>query len=278
MSLKTILVHVEASPIPDPRLAFAIDLANQFDAKLIGIGAEAYRTSYYGDYDGYGAGYLIAAEMETVDADLKAAEAKFRSAAGAVRAGSDWRAGVRFPVAEVAAEARSADLVVTSRSARQGQSEYNIALPGALILQTGRPVLMAPPGIAELNASSVLVAWRDTREARRAVADAMPFLRRASKVYLVEICDNKAALPAATARLEDVAGYLLRHGITAIASAHIAEREAEAAAQFLDIAELEKADLIVAGAYGHSRFQEWVFGGFTRALLAQTGRAVLFSH
>ena len=79
MSLKTILVHVEASPMPDLRLALAIDLANQFDAKLIGIGAEAYRTSYYGD--GNGAGYLIAAELEAVDADLEAAEAKFRSAA-----------------------------------------------------------------------------------------------------------------------------------------------------------------------------------------------------
>ena len=278
MSLKTILVHVEVSPMPDLRLALAIDLANQFDAKLIGIGAEAYHTSYYGDYEGYDAGQLIVAEMEAVDADLKATEAKFRSAAGAVRAGSDWRAEVRFPVAGVAAGARSADLVVTSRSARQGQSEYNIAAPGALILQTGRPVLMAPPRTAELRASCVLVAWRDTREARRAVADAMPFLRKASKVYLVEICDNKAALPAATARLEDVAGYLLRHGITAIVSAHIAVREAEAAEQLLDIAELEKVDLIVAGAYGHSRLQEWVFGGFTRALLEQTARAVLFSH
>ena len=277
MPFKTILVHVEADPTPDPRLSLAIDVANQFDARLLGVGAELYENAYSG-VGGFDGGYMIAAEIERVDADLKRAEAKFRDAAGEVRAGCDWRSGVRFPLTELAAEARAADLVVTTRGTRRHASQYAMAQPGALILQVGRPLLVAPPEMVRLDAANVLVAWKDTRESRRAVADAMPFLRRASKVYLVEICDNKAALPAATARLEDVAGYLLRHGITAIASAHIAEREAEAAAQLLDIAELEKADLIVAGAYGHSRFQEWVFGGFTRALLEQTARAVLFSH
>ena len=275
MSFKTLLVHVEAEPASDPRLDLAIDLANQFDAKLIGVGVDIDDplASYSAAYE---AGPLIVAQIEAVQADLKQAEVKFRRAVTGLRHGSDWRVAMRFPVSGIAAEACAADLVITSRGAAAVHDRA--AWPGGLILQAGRPVLVAPPETAEIKASRVLVAWRDTREARRAVADAMPFLRRASKVYLVEICDNKAALPAATARLEDVAGYLVRHGITAIASAHIAERGAEAAAQFLDIAELEKVDLMVAGAFGHSRFQEWVFGGFTRALLEQTARAVLFSH
>ena len=277
MSFKALLVHVEADPAPDPRLALAIDLANQFGAKLIGVGAELYR-SYYSGGDGYGAGYLMVAEMDAVDADLKRAEVKFRSAASAVREGADWRAAVQFPPVEVAAEARAADLVITSRSGRVGTSDYNIAQPGALILQTGRPVLVTPPHAARLNVASVVVAWKDTREGRRAVSDALPFLQRAETIQLVEICDNKAAAPATTARLTDVANHLLRHGVKATVNADIAEREAAAAEQLLDIAERAKADLIVAGAYGHSRLQEWVFGGFTRALLAQTAHAVLFSH
>ena len=279
MSFKTLLVHVEAGPAPDARLSLAIDLANQFDARLIGVGAELYRISYYGGEGlDYGAGNVIAAEMESVEADLKRAEEKFRGAAAAVREGSDWRARVQFPLTEVAAEARAADLVITSRGGQRGGSDYNIAQPGALILQAGRPVLVAPSDAARLTVASVVVAWKDTREGRRAVTDALPFLQRAETIQLVEICDNKAAAPATAARLADVANYLLRHGVKSTVNADIAERDAAAAEQLLDIAERQKADLIVAGAYGHSRFQEWVFGGFTRALLAQTARAVLFSH
>jgi nucleotide-binding universal stress UspA family protein len=245
MSFKTLLVHVEADPTPDPRLALAIDLANQFDAKLIGVGAEHYRAAYYGGYGiDYGAGYLIAEEMESDEADLKRAEEKFRGSAAAVREASD----------------------------------YNIAQPGALILQTGRPVLVTPPEAARLTVASVVVAWKDTREGRRAVTDALPFLQRAETIQLVEICENKAAAPATAARLADVANHLLRHGVKTTVNADIAERDAASAEQLLDIVERQKADLIVAGAYGHSRLQEWVFGGFTRALLAQTARAVLFSH
>jgi nucleotide-binding universal stress UspA family protein len=282
MSFKTVLVHVEGEPAPDPRLALAIDLANQFDAKLLGVGAELYRSLYAGgDFyggAGYGAGYLIAAEMESVEAGLKRAEEKFRGAAGQVRAGSDWRARVQFPLTEIAAEARAADLVITSRNDRRGASDYNVAHPGALIMQTGRPVLVTPPGASELKVTSVVVAWKDTREGRRAVSDALPFLQRAKSVHVVEICENKAEAPATAARLADVAHHLLRHGVQATVDADIAERDAAAADQLLDLAERREADLIVAGAYGHSRFQEWVFGGFTRALLAQSTRAVLFSH
>ena len=278
MPFKTILVHVEAEPTPDPRLALAIDVANCFDARLLGVGAELYGSAYYGGDNIYGSGYLIATEIERVDADLKRAEAKFRDSAGEVRAGSDWRSALRFPLVELAAEARGADLVVTSRSARKHASDYDVAQPGVLILQVGRPVLVTPPEMVGLNAANVLVAWKDTRESRRAVADALPFLQKAESVDVVEICDNKGAEASATTRLADVAAYLLRHGVKAAAEAHIAENDAAAAEQLLDIAGRVEADLIVAGAYGHSRFQEWVFGGFTRALLAQTRRAVLFSH
>lgn len=147
-----------------------------------------------------------------------------------------------------------------------------------MIMQTGRPVLVTPPEASALTVASVVVAWKDTREGRRAVSDALPFLRRAKSVHVVEICEHNAAVPATAARLADVANHLFRHGVQATVDAEFSETDATAADQLLDLAERRKADLIVAGAYGHSRFQEWVFGGFTRALLAQSARAVLFSH
>lgn len=279
MSFKTLLVHVEANTSPDVRLSLAVDLANQLHAKLLGVGAEFFRSPYYGgDGIDYFAGDLIAAEMEFIESDLKSAEAKFRAAAAAVREGHEWRGSVRFPVAAVAAEARAADLVITSRSSATGASDYNIALPAALILQAGRPVLVTPPDTAQLTVKRAVVAWKDTREARRAVSDALPFLQGAEKVHLVELCDGAEAIPAATDRLTHLADYLLRHGVSATIGADIEGRDANAPHQLLDVAERHNADLIVAGVYGHSRLREWVFGGFTRALLDQTKRAILFGH
>lgn len=262
--------------MPDPQLALAIDLANQFGARLIGVGAEHFRSAYFGD--DAGAAYFVAAEMESVEENVRCAEKKFRLAAAAVLQGCVWRASTQFPLEAVTAETRAADLIVASRSERARGTVYNVAWPGVLTLQAGRPVLVAPPQIARLKVASVVVAWKNTREAGRAIADSLPFLQRAKTVHLVEICGGRDAAHAANERLADVADYLLLHGISSIACVEVEEKDANAVDQLLDFAERKHADLIVAGAYGHSRFREWVFGGFTKALLTQTTRAVLFSH
>ena len=277
MAYTTLLVHVEADPTPDPRLALAVDLANRFGARLVGVGAELYRTGYYAAGElSYALGELIASEMASVEADLARAEDKFRAAASAVKAGSDWRAALQFPSAKIAAESRAADLVITSQG--RHRSGYEAAASGPLILQAGRPVLVAAQEAGALNASTIVVAWKDAREARRALGDAIPFLKMAETVELVEIVEGKDDAPAAAGRLADVAEHLLLHGVAASASVDIEDKHATGADQLLDFADRKKADLIVAGGYGHSRMQEWVFGGFTRALLAQSGRSVLFSH
>lgn len=276
MAITSILVHVEANPMPDSRLELAIDLANQLDAKLIGVGAEHLRIPYFGN--DISAAYFVAADMEAIDADMSRSEEKFRLAATAVRQGSDWRASTRFPLEEVTVQARAADLIVTSRSNRGHETDYTVTLPGILILQAGRPVLVVPPDASHLKVASVVVAWKDTREARRAISNSLSFLQRAHTVHLIEICGTRDAVPAAMARLADVADYLLRHGVKSKVHAEVEEKGASGADQLLDFAARKHADLIVAGAYGHSRFQEWVFGGYTNALLTQSARAVLFSH
>jgi nucleotide-binding universal stress UspA family protein len=277
MTYTALLVPVQGNNDPDDRLAFAVDLANQFDAKLIGVGAEIWR-SPFGDIDGGSAmAELIESEIADVEADLSRAEAKFSRVATTVRRGMDWRSALEFPDRKIATEARAADLIVTSRSTGRGTSDYNVAAPGALVLQAGRPVIVAPAESSKLELGSVLVAWKDTRESRRSVADALPFLKRARSVIVAEICHHDD-FSATDIHLNDVAENLRLHGVHASTTVGIEEKDINAAHQFLDLADQNKADLIVAGAYGHSRFQEWVFGGFTRALLAQTSRAVLLSH
>jgi nucleotide-binding universal stress UspA family protein len=280
MSFQTLLVHVEPDELPDPRLALAVSLANLFNAELIGIGAEAYGTS--GLVGGYGPEYggaeIYANLAANVDANLALAEKKFQAVADSVRQGTQWRAAVQYPADKIAAEARAADLIITSHYARAAASNYTAAAPGTLIMQTGRPVLVAPPGAEKLAVANIVVAWKETREARRAVSDALPLLRNAHSVLLVEISNSTGSAPAARHRLEDVRAHLRRHnvesGVMVVAEARIGS----AADQLLDIAEQQRADLIVAGGYGHSRLREWAFGGFTQALLSQTRHAVLFSH
>lgn len=277
MTYTALLVPVEADTDPDYRLTFAANLANQFDAMLIGVGAEMWR-SPVGDFgDGLGTSFLVRSVFADVEADLTRAEAKFKGIATVVHKGLEWRAAMQFPVSQIAEQARAADLIVTSRNAHNVISDHKVAAPGALVLQAGRPVIVAPAEATKLELGSVVVAWKDTRESRRAIVDALPFLQRAGAVMVAEVCDYQDAA-AAKDRLADVADSLLRHDVRASTTVSIAEKSVSAPQQFLDLADQHKADLIVAGGYGHNRFQEWVFGGFTHALLDQTSRAVLLSH
>jgi nucleotide-binding universal stress UspA family protein len=277
MTFTALLVHVEADTDPDYRLAFAANLANQFDATLIGVGAEMWKSPVGDLGDGLGTSFLVRNVFSDVEADLARAEAKFKGIATVVRKGIEWRAALQLPVSQIAAQARAADLIVTSRNTRHGMSDQKIAAPGALVLQSGRPVIVAPAETTKLELRSVVVAWKDTRESRRAIVDALPFLQRAEAVLVAEVCDYQDATMAKD-RLIDVAGSLLRHGVRASTLVGIEEKGVPAPQQFLDLADQHKADLIVAGGYGHTRLQEWMFGGFTHALLTQTSRAVLLSH
>jgi nucleotide-binding universal stress UspA family protein len=138
------------------------------------------------------------------------------------------------------------------------------------------PVLVVPPEGGVLRARSVIVAWKDTREARRALHDAMPFLKAAEKVLVVAVCEAEEAKAALEGVREVVAG-LSRHGVKADPTVVQAPADL-AAARLQDEAREARADLIVAGAYGHSRLGEWIFGGVTRYLLHNPQTFLLLSH
>ena len=109
-----------------------------------------------------------------------------------------------------------------------------------------------------LRRKNILVAWKDTREARRAVADAMPFLVHADDVLVATMEDHERAV--ARSSVADVVKYLMRHGVKARSEVAGHER-ANDIDTLVGMAENMGADLIVAGAYGHSRLREWAFGG-----------------
>jgi nucleotide-binding universal stress UspA family protein len=145
-----------------------------------------------------------------------------------------------------------------------------------VLLKLGRPALIVAPGVASLRAEHVVVAWKNTREARRAVLDAIPFLRAAKRVSVVEVRSGNEERNA-LARIDEVIRYLARHRIIA-ESRPILHRDRSDADQLLQFALNEDADLLVAGAYGHSRLGEWIYGGMTRDILASSPLCCLMSH
>jgi nucleotide-binding universal stress UspA family protein len=143
-------------------------------------------------------------------------------------------------------------------------------------LKTGRPVLIVPPGVETLKADRAVIGWKDTREARRAVRDAVPLLKKAQSVLVAEICETDVR-EFGERRIGDVVSYLARHGVVA-RPAIKTHPEHPIAAELIRLAQNEGADLIVAGAYGHSRVEERFFGGVTHALLASSPICCLLAN
>ena len=188
----------------------------------------------------------------------------------------EWRCAQEFPTPYIVSEARAADLLIVPRE-QKPFDPYLFPDLGALLVRVGRPVLVVPPDMSSMVGRRVVVAWKDTAEARRAVHDAVPFLERADQIILAEICERSDEVTPAQNRLSDVARYLACHRITAV-SERVRPLEGTAENSLLRLVQDESADLIVAGAYGHSRLGEWIFGGMTQALLAGSPVCCLFSH
>jgi nucleotide-binding universal stress UspA family protein len=138
-----------------------------------------------------------------------------------------------------------------------------------------RPTVLVPEHVHELQEDRV-VGRKDTREARLAVRDALPFLGKASHVTILEICTPDEQ-DLARRRVRDVAKYLQNHGVKCEADVRVHMGESDAR-HLNNPAKQDGADLIVTGAYGHSRLGEWIFGGMTRGLLDEAPCCLLMSH
>jgi nucleotide-binding universal stress UspA family protein len=197
----------------------------------------------------------------------------FRRLVGESGVASSWQASVEFPSVAVAAAARIADLVIVDRSPPPAGGDFRSLPTGDFLLKAGRPVLVLPTGKRTSESRLAVVAWKDTREARRAVSDALPLLSRSTAVVLVEVREHQEERPT----LDDAKVFLQRHGVQARTEL-LSAGDLSAARQIFDFASRNGADLIVAGAYGHSRLTEWVFGGVTREILSGCSLPCLLSH
>jgi nucleotide-binding universal stress UspA family protein len=267
----SILVHVQ--PDAAKRLAAARALAERTDAILIGVGAQAVPPVAAGPATGFVQSEWYAATSGAAETSLATARTMFDAACVGLAAGSIWEQGLDLPSEAMSRAARGADIIVTSAPAGAA-SLYADASPADLAMSSGRPVLVVAADAPPLKADRIVLAWKETREARRAMADALPFLRAAERVLVLSVTAESPAY--AQEVIDDVAQALQRHGVTTetkvvTAAGHEGRRILEEASAF-------GADLVIAGCYGHSRFGEWLFGGVTRELLGQDACHVLLSH
>ncbi|MBC9878729.1 universal stress protein [Bradyrhizobium sp. INPA01-394B] len=276
MTYATVMVSLALDQPNHARLEVAGELAERFEAAIVGIAAARFAPPLYFT-DGAEAQRLIDQEENSIKRQLADLEAQFRAATRTRGGQAEWRSAMDFPERFVVAQARCADIVVSGGQSPTFSDAFSLVSPRDLVMQIGRPLLVVPDRTNWLNLRSVLVAWKDTPEARRAVAGALPMLRKAKDVVVVEIPEAGDNHSAVMTHVSDVAAWLARHGITATANVPEARNES-AAAQLESVAGEVGAGLIVAGAYGHSRFRELILGGVTEYLVTQTERCVLLSH
>jgi len=276
MTYKTVMVGLALGQSNDARLEVAAQMAERFGARVIGAAAAEYSPPLYFT-EGEPAQRLIDQGWAAVKNRLKELESEFRAAMQSRALEVEWRCAEDFPTRFIVRQARASDIIVVGEAARGGLADPFVQVnPSDLVMQVGRPLLVVPEACGWLDLRSVLVAWKDTAEARRAVSDALPLLRKASEVTIVEIVEDEADRAAAQLRVEDVAAWLSRHGVQA--SQQVPGPFSDAATQLERVASDVGAGVVIAGAYGHSRLSEWILGGVTRQLINPASRCTLLSR
>jgi nucleotide-binding universal stress UspA family protein len=280
VAIKDIVVFLDSSGASDARLDIAIDIARGHDSSLIGayVPTEAILTRHPDEFArGSAMNAVVGREMTSEDADAVRVAHRFAELTSASGISAEWRPIAKYgTAADLVLRARYADLSIVGQFATNASGA--LWKPEDLLFAFGGPALVvplnAPPSYR--TGRNILVAWDSSREAKRAVADAMPFLKSAGRITILavdppDLSDTFGGPGAALARRFE------RHGVTATVL-NVAARGRNVGSVILEQARRIEADLIVMGAYGHMRVIEMVFGGATRTVLAQMPVPVLMSH
>jgi nucleotide-binding universal stress UspA family protein len=275
MDYKTIMVGLALDRPNDACLAVAGDIAERFGARIIGVAASDLRPPLYfaeGDF----AQKLLEEEAAAIRKRLSELEAEFRASVGKRAPSVEWRSARALPVPYMVEQARAADIIVVGARTEAIVDQSAAADPSDLVMQAGRPLVVVPPAVQWLDLRSVLVAWKDVREARRAVFDALPILASAREVTIAEIPEQEGDRADAMSHVADVAAWLRGHGI--VANTVVPEKAGDVAEQLEETAANVGAGAVIAGAYGHSRFRQWVLSGVTRHLATESRRCAFLSR
>ena len=285
--IRSILVTMTGDPTDAATLATAVAIARPFGAHLdvLHVRTDPINAGM-ALATGGGDGAITAGLIEQLEADATQREARARDGferfcaetgltVAAAPAAEPAAPSAEFHVETgrepdwVAVYGRSSDLIVASRSAEEPLGRTTLE---AVLLETGRPLLIPGPAAMPAAVERVAIAWKPAPQAARALALAMPFLQHATEVVIATVEETADERD----EIDRLSRYLERHGLHSTVARM--RPGPEGAAATLLSAIVGRADLLVMGGYGHSRVREWVFGGFTQHVLAGAPLPVLMAH
>ncbi|HEY0586836.1 MAG TPA: universal stress protein [Pseudoduganella sp.] len=278
MSYRTIVVHADRSANAEARIALAAAIASREEGHLVGAAMTGMPRSMLAGRSYEGSGIFLADYLRRAEERVQLALEQFKAIADRLGVPSfEVRSSNDDEYAGLCMQARYADLVVLGQSAAIGSNEDSLLpdLPDYVLLNCGRPVLLVPrAGRFPTIGKRVMVAWNGSVEAAKAVTAALPLLRGAEQVTLAVLGDSADTLGESPGA--DIALYLARHGV----NVEVLRRPepADPGKAILSLAADFNVDLLVMGAYGHSRFREMMLGGATRTILATATLPVLMAH
>lgn len=214
---------------------------------------------------------IVTAAQRAIEERRNRAKAEYDRVCAPSRQSANWKEVVGRTPKMVSIASRFADLLVLGRPDDKSPDTLFDALDTA-IFESGRPVVVIPSGIPSVIGNRILIAWNGSTQAAMATTAALPLLRLAGQVDIVHAGDVDREAPAS-----ELSHYLTLHGIkTQTHAVDLGSRDAGGA--LIDAAERFRSDLIVMGAYGHSRFRERILGGATRDLLKNSPWPILMMH
>lgn len=279
MAYKTLLAHLSNEDVSAAVLQVASLLADRHSAHLVGLHIQPPLDIYVSELPtpiDLTREYLERQAQK--EARLKEA---FEAATQAQTYVAEWRsvdAMTDSILNALVEQGNTADLIVMSQAEGDNSDSRFRHLPEHVLMACGRPLLVVPVGNeSDSVAQRVLVAWDGRRESTRALFGALPLLRRASEVRLHRINQPYQDRHHWSGITEELANTLARHGV-APEIVHSDARGSEIGDELMGFARDMDADLIVMGCYGHSPLREFILGGTTRTVLAQTQIPVLMSN
>jgi len=274
VSIRSIMVYVDSCRATAGRAEFAVALAAEHEAHLTGLhGCDSGLLPLYMEPSPQ----LVEQQQRWAADEAAKSRAIFEQATKGASVPCEWLE-VQGPVGQVATSvARASDLTIVSQEDPNDRAYSTPAtLPEDLVFSAGRPILVLPHAGARGPIRHILIGWNGSREAARAVQDALPLIRRAEKVTVMSVTARGAAdpldLPGA-----DICATLARHGVE-VQAVRAAATGTEPGEMLLSQAASGGADMIVMGAYGRSRLREFILGGATRSVLQGMTVPVLLSQ
>jgi nucleotide-binding universal stress UspA family protein len=279
MNYKTILVHVDASSRCPTRIKIAAQITNQSDAHLVGVAVTGVSRYIYEGSAINANDPNLGTHLDWLKQRALTAAEQFAKLAPQLGVAS-FESAVTHDEANggLALRARYSDLLVLGQSNADEPSPSVLPdFPECMVLESGRPVLIIPAyGEFSDIGKRPLIAWDGSREASRALTDAIPLLRNAELVHIAVINPNEIYDRHGEQAGSDIALYLSRHGINIEISTH--ETVKDVGHTLLRLCRENKSDLLIMGGYGHSRFREMILGGTTQTILKEMDLPVLMSH